>query len=229
MKNHPILRQCIIYSFEYIVIFILFVLPPFFAVTKVQLDLPQFTVSSLLLYVTAISICGSVRYRYDLFSQTVFVKPELSIKQKTVYGIITLLCISVAACVCNMFAPQVSVFSVDFPTGSELFFLLCGTILAAVYEEVLYRLYLPDFLYGLTVIILRNKTMPYFRILYWCGEFVCVMIFAFSHWQNGLIAVINAACAGIILRIVFCYSGSLLPGIFSHVIYNLGIYVILLL
>ena len=89
-------------------------------------------------------------------------------------------------------------------------FLLCSS---AFYEECLYRLYLPKALGT----IARSKNHP---ALFWLAEAAAVLLFAFSHRYQGMLALFNALICGIILRASFVKSKSLWPPFVAHFTYN---------
>ncbi len=51
-------------------------------------------------------------------------------------------------------------------------------------------------------------------------ESICILIFAFSHRNNGILAVINAFFCGIILRLSCIKTQSIFPGMLAHFSYN---------
>ncbi|MCF0126639.1 MAG: CPBP family intramembrane metalloprotease [Clostridia bacterium] len=52
-------------------------------------------------------------------------------------------------------------------------------------------------------------------------EIISLILFALGHIYLGLLAVINAAFAYFILRLCYKKTGSLIPGITAHFIYNI--------
>jgi membrane protease YdiL (CAAX protease family) len=86
---------------------------------------------------------------------------------------------------------------------------IAGTFCAAFYEEVLYRKYLPETLKALT----GN------RFLLLC-EAAVFILFAAGHRYLGLMAVINAAVASVILRVCMIKTKSVWYGFAAHCMYN---------
>ena len=86
---------------------------------------------------------------------------------------------------------------------------------SSFFEEVLYRFYLPE-----TLISLLTK-IPHFRYSRITSEIVCIFLFAGAHRYLGIPSVINAAAAGIILRLCYKKSGSVSAGTAAHFAYNL--------
>ncbi|MBQ7158327.1 MAG: CPBP family intramembrane metalloprotease [Treponema sp.] len=97
-----------------------------------------------------------------------------------------------------------------------------GTICAAFYEEVLYRVYLPDAIKQL--LKKRNHTennndAPSQKIMLIC-EAAAVILFALAHRYAGWLSVANAMAAGIILRRCYYKTGALWTNLTAHVAYN---------
>ncbi len=88
---------------------------------------------------------------------------------------------------------------------------------AALYEELFFRLFLPDE----TASLFHSGA---FRIP--CELFI-ILLFAFGHRYLGLWAVINAFLAGLILRVSYVKSGSFLSCFAAHFIYNAIIFFVL--
>lgn len=83
---------------------------------------------------------------------------------------------------------------------------------AVIYEETLYRLFLPDVLLNFA----GEKKKARVPI-----EAACILIFAFSHRYMGYPAVINAALCGTALRIAKIRTKTIKAPALSHLIYNI--------
>ncbi len=100
-------------------------------------------------------------------------------------------------------------------TGFRLIFSIINLAVSALYEESLYRVYLPE-----TALFLISKTNikknPQLLV-----EILCVAIFALSHRYLGFLAVLNAAMGGLLLRLCYRSCNNLIPGWAAHFTYNL--------
>ncbi len=109
--------------------------------------------------------------------------------------------------------------SVDFlrPSDPKAFaFCSLNFLLSAFYEESIYRFFLPEALLFLTSEVQDQKMMNI------NCEIIACTLFALGHVYLGVLSVINAAIAYIILRICYKKTGSLVPGIAAHFLYNLS-------
>lgn len=107
--------------------------------------------------------------------------------------------------------------------GSWLFCTMTFLV-AAFYEEVLYRAFLPETVTSLlSAGILRNPNRFYEkqRFCIFTAELFSAAIFALSHRYLGILAVINAAGGHIILRVCFKKAQSIAPGCAAHFFYNI--------
>ncbi len=100
-----------------------------------------------------------------------------------------------------------------FPSGFWQWTTFFANLSAGVfYEEALYRLFLPD-----TAIYLaggkKNMTV--------ICEALCIMIFAFSHRYLGIPAILNAAICGLVLRVTKNRTKSIVPSTLAHLLYNI--------
>lgn len=98
--------------------------------------------------------------------------------------------------------------------------LYCAFTLAAAafYEECLYRLYLPKALKKILVLTRAGKKFE--AVLNFLAEGAAVLLFAFAHRYQGLLALLNALLAGVILRLAFVKSKSLWPAYLAHLSFN---------
>lgn len=98
--------------------------------------------------------------------------------------------------------------------GKSFLFCIFNFLFSAFYEESLYRFFLPEALLFLTRNF-KDKKM----VTIDC-EIVACMLFALGHIYLGILSVINAALAYIVLRICYKKTESLLPGTIAHFLYN---------
>lgn len=116
--------------------------------------------------------------------------------------------------------------------------LYCAFTLAAAafYEECLYRLYLPKALKKILAwtragkrlesgenLGADEKTLAGDKLeaaLNFLAEGAAVLLFAFAHRYQGILALLNALLAGVILRFAFVKSKSLWPPYLAHLSFN---------
>lgn len=82
---------------------------------------------------------------------------------------------------------------------------------AAFYEEAVYRYYLPK---CFTQFFSNRAGIIFCEIL-------CVLLFTFAHRYLGLLSLINACLAGIVLRVCCKKNNSIVPCFVAHGTYNL--------
>lgn len=87
----------------------------------------------------------------------------------------------------------------------------------AVYEEIIYRYYFVDTLKR----ILGFAGLENPKLLFVICEGLGLILFACGHIYLGLFAVINAAFAHVILRILYKKTGLIWNGVLIHFIYNM--------
>lgn len=99
--------------------------------------------------------------------------------------------------------------------------LLCVCMLAvgSYYEEMLYRLFMPEMLLHL---------MPDKKGMRVCIEIVCVVLFGMAHRYLGWAGVANAVLCGASLRLCYVKTGSIYTGTAVHFSYNLMMYLLML-
>ena len=90
---------------------------------------------------------------------------------------------------------------------------------AALYEELLYRCYLPEMLQRVL------KKLPH-RLQAFLTEIIPLLLFSSAHHYLGIAAVINALCAGIVLRHCVLKTQSIIPSTVAHALYNIAIYAV---
>ena len=102
-------------------------------------------------------------------------------------------------------------------TFIEWIFVILTFLFGAFYEEVLYRLYLPQILKIFLFPTFNEKTKNKENLLI---EIPPILIFALAHRYLGWIGVFNAASSAFILRICFLKTKNICAGTFSHFLYN---------
>lgn len=97
----------------------------------------------------------------------------------------------------------------------QIFFCILTFLLSALYEEIIYRFYLP----GEIIRLFKFKfDSPFFLYL---GEFLALAAFSFAHLYLGWFSVINAFAAHIILRLLYRYTGCIWNCVIVHFFYNI--------
>lgn len=97
--------------------------------------------------------------------------------------------------------------------------------IAALYEELLYRKFLPE--EALSMLPKSAQCRVPSTMIRFFAELSIILIFALGHRYLGMWAVINAFCAGMILRFFCVRTGSFLSGFVAHFVYNLIVFFIL--
>ncbi|MDD7268383.1 MAG: CPBP family intramembrane metalloprotease [Treponema sp.] len=91
---------------------------------------------------------------------------------------------------------------------------------SAIYEEVLYRAYLPEALILLFRINVKENTKFKYISLFF-AEAIGALLFAFAHIYAGWLSVLNAILAHLILRLIYRKTGNIYINITAHWLYNL--------
>lgn len=107
------------------------------------------------------------------------------------------------------------------PKGIAWIYCILGFLFAAIYEECMYRVFVPESLYDFSYYLLDKCNKNNKKIAFIISEILSVFIFSFAHRYLGVFAVINAFLGYLILR--FCYkkTGCIFINIFAHFLYNL--------
>lgn len=104
---------------------------------------------------------------------------------------------------------------IQLPVGfTQWIFCIINFGFAAFYEEVIYRFYLVERLNS----IFNRKNRIWWKILF---ETIGTILFAFGHYYLGILSVMNAAIAHLILRLCFKKSGNIYCGFAAHFAYNM--------
>jgi len=94
-----------------------------------------------------------------------------------------------------------------------------GTICAAFYEEVIYRMYLPE--------SMKHFIVSYPKIPKILPEIIAVLLFSLGHIYLGIFGFLNAFFCGIILRWTILKTHSIWFSLIPHTIYNFCVYLIM--
>lgn len=94
------------------------------------------------------------------------------------------------------------------------FFCVLDFLFAALYEEVIYRLFFVDALFLLAS---KKITWKYLNVI--CEIAGCA-VFAFAHMYLGWYAVINAVFAHVVLRVCYKKTNNIWPCVAAHAFYN---------
>jgi membrane protease YdiL (CAAX protease family) len=206
--------------FEIAIIFLLLVLPTFFVDYQPSTSFtPRFSLLNFVQLIIILLLC--YQYLTTAYGDTYIPlkqkkeKRNISIKKCFLYAFIAFILL----CAINLFLNLIAyiypnfceeqITKTDFKFSAVSFFLLAlQFIISAFYEESVYRLFLPESLI---------KLFPRF---YTFIEFFVVLAFSLGHRYLGILAVINAFLSGIVLRLLFIKTKTIIPGAAVHIIYN---------
>ena len=96
---------------------------------------------------------------------------------------------------------------------SQWLFCIITFAVSATYEEIIYRFYFTD---ALKRLVHADSN----SIIKWLCEFAGLLVFAFAHFYLGIPAIINAAFAHCILRVLYKKTGLIWNCVIVHFIYN---------
>lgn len=95
----------------------------------------------------------------------------------------------------------------------EILIIIINLLSSALYEEIIYRQFLPN---TLQILFNTNKN----KIIFYFIEILSILIFSFSHKYLGLFSVVNAFFCGIILRLCYLKTKTIYTGFIAHFLYN---------
>lgn len=203
---------------EFLVIFPIFVLPPLVFVSKAD----PFAICRLSMFsIVELLLCALIHFQYRY--QEKDLPQDEKTKKKNFRFIKTLYWWAIAlGCLMLVYAAmELSTFIFRFSSekrtqlkingASKWIFTIANICISALYEETLYRKFIPDCLVKFS----ETKKIPSLP-----AEIVSILIFAFSHRYLGIPAVVNAAICGTILRICCVKTDSIRAGTIAHSIYN---------
>ena len=201
---------------EILILFFYLILPPMLKST-IASSTPTLHFSISMLFYVAIAIFLIVQY---LILEKPSSKPLLF---QIIASIATLILLFASATIIitintllgeKSFLPDTSV---SIPTNClEWLNLLTAIFSAALYEEAVYRVFLP---FALRYLLTKKESSS--KYIYIFIELISILFFALGHRYLGLSAVINAVIGGIILRLCFLITKNPLQCALSHSAYNL--------
>lgn len=202
---------------EFIFIFLNFIFPAILNNgTSQEVIKLHFNISTVLLFITAFILIYQHKKEFYPY------KTENEHKEIKVTKFIKTLLVTISLLIITAFIIS-KIFNIQnkeiFSMPSNFFEwinLIAEIIIAAFYEESVYRLYLPEAFYNLAKMINIKES----KSLKICIELAAILLFALGHRYLGLPAVINAIICGIILR-YSCISQNIFASATSHIIYNL--------
>lgn len=101
-------------------------------------------------------------------------------------------------------------------------FIILNFFFASAYEEVIYRAYFPDALISLLTRIHKVQENKVIRIIIVIlAEIIALLAFSFAHFYLGVLSVINAAFAHIILRLFYRRRHDIIAVWAAHFFYNI--------
>ncbi len=107
-------------------------------------------------------------------------------------------------------------------TVIQWLFIIFNFLFASFYEEVIYRVYFPNALisiFGKIKKVQENEKLRITTII--IAEIVGLLAFAFAHLYLGILSVINAAVAHIILKLFYRKREDIVACWAAHFIYNI--------
>ena len=96
-------------------------------------------------------------------------------------------------------------------------FCILTFLFSAVYEEIIYRFYFSDALKRL----LDFSPAAGKKWIFWFCEIAGLLVFAFAHFYLGIAAVVNAAFAHVVLRILYKKTNFIWNCVLVHFLYNI--------
>ncbi len=232
---------------QYLITIIAFVIPPFFNSNEFSIE-RLISFSPFIIFQILISVLYFLQYikikRQNLLEKNILLKQKtaevsesnLSETNKTVriinflkYTSITLGLLLLTHCAFQFL--QIIFVSSQNNTLENLngnlkekiktfhwIIIFANLLASAFYEEIIYRMFLPEYLQ----LFCKNiKSCKAKKILVFICEFLVILCFAFSHFYLGIIPVFNAFICGLILRICFIKSDGISSGFCAHFVYNL--------
>lgn len=203
---------------EFSIIFLIFVLPPIIFVSEPDpLAITRLSVFSLVELLLCALILFQSHYLEKDLPQNEKSKKKNSRFIKTLYwwalalGCLMIVYAAIETC-SVIFSLKGDIRNPLKIQGAKKWIITAANIcISALYEETLYRKFIPD-----SLIAFSEKK----KISSIPAEFISVTIFAFSHRYMGIPAVINAAICGTILRICCRKTDSIRAGTIAHAVYN---------
>ena len=223
MKKHSLLSDIAVF----LLIFFLFIVPPFFAVAVSERAGGMFDGWAFPWYQLLLALVGSgiLAFYFDKADG----RNDVNAGRGNMFNVwrrlnifpvvFTFGMLFSVSLMCRFLAEATGLVDGDIivtkPAGVlQWGFCLVNFLCAAFYEEVLYRFYFSDELY---ILVTRKRQWRGSRLL--C-EAMGLFVFAFAHLYMGWISVLNAALAHVFLRLCYKKSCRLWPCVAAHFIYN---------
>ena len=109
-------------------------------------------------------------------------------------------------------------YKTTLPSSSvQWIFCVLTFLFSAVYEEIIYRFYFSDALKRL----FDYSPAAGKKWVFWLCEIAGLLVFAFAHFYLGIAAVVNAAFAHVILRLLYKKTNFIWNCVIIHFIYNI--------
>lgn len=203
---------------EFSVIFLVFVLPPLVFVSQPDpFAITRFSIFSLV----ELMLCALLYFQSRYLEKALPEDEQKKIKNlryiKTLYWwALTLGCLMLVYAFIEVLANFLKISAeshepLKINSAHKWIFTILNICVSALYEESLYRKFIPECLIKFS----EKKHIP--PVL---PEILSILIFAFSHRYLGIPAVINAAVCGTILRISCIKTDSIRAGTIAHAVYN---------
>lgn len=215
-----IIHHYLVTFFEFLIVLIIFVIPSFSAQPYTIISIGSMLIS--LVYTGGSSLLLLIFLKYKTLTSF---RPKFSISLKNV--LFSIIILSLLLCL-SLF------FGLFYSKNTTLFFQDSNTLLGKVlvpfwlfflasFEEILFRLYLPEKLTILLGIIPKNIqsfiTIP-------LTIFIPTLLFAFAHSYSGKAGIIYAFFSGLLLFFLRKKTGSILYSCLVHFIYNASVILI---
>ncbi len=218
-----------IHLFFEIIISFLLILLPLSSNSKELFVIQPFSLYTLILYFILSSIIYFRYKRLLILSNT----EQPSSKKSFIYTFCLLLALLINAFFWNFIAIKFNINStIELGFNKFNFFILfnlfIGTILAATYEEFLYRFYVPKVAEHISIFFNDRYGKKIANITLVVLELIIIILFALGHSYIGIISVLNAFCAGIMLRLFTKKISVPIYVISAHSFFNLIQYFLLI-
>lgn len=224
MKKHSFIVEI----FTFIICFLFFVLPPLFVFGSNFNDqiFQSWTFPWYQIITGSLFFCFYIFYinnSYDKKLTSIELKQKFLFISFTIVFILALLFFNslVFKFLALLFPKGTNQLQVIKPnTFLEFLFCMINFGFSAIYEEVLYRAYLPEALILLFRINVKENTKFKYISLFF-AEAIGALLFAFAHIYAGWLSVLNAILAHLILRLIYRKTGNIYINITAHWLYNL--------
>lgn len=200
-----------LYATEFFFIAFFFVLPVFFSNQSSTsiFENRNFLIPSFF-FLFAIIL---YRFNYNALCVDGYIKKSIfNLRKNFFYFILTLILLLLVSFSLNFLARIFGINKVSIPVDIKLnqfIFILISIFCSAFYEEVIYRFLLPEILR----IFLKVKN-------YVVAELFIIVLFSLGHLYLGAWACINALISGLILRVCYLKTKTIIVPFLAHFFYN---------